>query len=679
MSVDKECGESASPADHYATGTIWHVNQQHPRADDTSLGTQELPLRSIGEAAWRAEAGDTVKVLPGVYRERVAPRRGGTAERPIVYQAVVKADGPMDQVVVTAFDRWNPEWELVSHGVYFGAFTDEQFRTPHRFREDWPDAPECYNPFVLPLTSAPAGPREVVDPYGDVQVEASGAPQTCGQVLLSGRPLLQAANERELQAVPGSWRVSKDGNGLLVHFPMAQPAGEVELGVRMRCFAPYARGLGHIHVKGFTMLGGASDFPRGFYRAGNPTQCGVLGTRSGHHWLIEGNTLRLGNSLGLDIGLEGKSDADGLGQPQPPPGTGGRHIVRGNQISDNGCGGIAGFWAQGSTIINNVIERNNRLGFTAPEIGAIKLHFFIDGLIEGNLIRDNHACGVWLDNVYHRARITKNTVVGNQGSGVFVELGHGPLLIDHNVITLTRPLANQPGDGIYSHDASGVVCAHNLMFFNAHFGLWAHVATDRQPQRYVDGEPRGKHLAQASSWRITNNLFIGNTCGALALPPDSKRSNSNFCDRNLFAGGYPRATVETHAAALDPATFRINTNKGRDRGEAEDLSLSDWRASTGFDQNSVFLKVVRPQFVTDEMRLSMILDAVMHTEALPVEGLETDYFGRPLSEVPIVGPFQSIAIEPALADESGMIEGRGPYDRVSNEREFNVVLWPVGR
>lgn len=45
----------------------------------------------------------------------------------------------------------------------------------------------------------------------------------------------------------------------------------------------------------------------------------------------------------------------------------------------------------------NVIERKNALGFGAVEEDGIKFYFFYDGLIEGNLIRDNDAAGIRRD------------------------------------------------------------------------------------------------------------------------------------------------------------------------------------------------------------------------------------------------------------------------------------------
>jgi hypothetical protein len=51
-----------------------HVNV---KGDDRGEGSEAKPLRTIQRAAEMAQPGDTVLVAPGIYRERIAPPRGG--------------------------------------------------------------------------------------------------------------------------------------------------------------------------------------------------------------------------------------------------------------------------------------------------------------------------------------------------------------------------------------------------------------------------------------------------------------------------------------------------------------------------------------------------------------------------------------------------------------------------
>ncbi|NBC10105.1 MAG: hypothetical protein GVY24_00015 [Planctomycetes bacterium] len=477
----------------------------------------------------------------------------------------------------------------------------------------------------------------------------------------------------------------------------------VELTTRPRCFAPYHRGrVHHIHVRGFVMEGGASDFHAKFYDHRSP-QVGVLGTRAGRHWVIENNVIRFGKTLGMDIGTEGDRDADGLGQRQPRGA--GPHLIRNNRITDNGAGGIQGIRSRGTRIIGNVIERNNRLGFTSPEIGGIKLHFFESGLIEGNLVRNNDCYGIWLDNMWHNARVSRNAVLSNQGVGVFIEMGFGPLMIDNNVIALTRGSTQVSGDGIYSHDASGVTVAHNLVFHNANFGLWAHIGTDRHPGVYRDGRRIGRRRCESSGWRVVNNLIIGNHGGAVGLPAEHPRATANHADDNLYAASYNRWTLETFGDALDRPVFVLNNNKGRVDREAlvsrfaerlagadvpaaerpgmarwldlPYLRLDEWRMLTGHDRHSRFAVVLRTMASTRTPYISFVIGtAPTELGCERIDGVQRDYFGNRIEAEPLPGPFQNLVIEPRADGLPRRTEGRGPFVGLHRPRLNHITLWP---
>ena len=64
---------------------IYHVNQLAPREGD---GSKCRPFRSISQAAQLAKPGDEVLVYPGVYREQVSPKFGGTEENRIGYPSL---------------------------------------------------------------------------------------------------------------------------------------------------------------------------------------------------------------------------------------------------------------------------------------------------------------------------------------------------------------------------------------------------------------------------------------------------------------------------------------------------------------------------------------------------------------------------------------------------------------
>jgi parallel beta-helix repeat protein len=646
------------------------VAKKHPNAADHNPGTDAYPFATINKAAILAEPGDTVLVYSGVYRERIAPARSGTAEQPILYRVA-----PQQQVYVKGSDLWNPAWEDMGDHIYYGALDPTAFETVLDPAYGFGEKKSIFNPYARALRKAPHGLK-----------------LSLGQLFVNGEQLLEVDRLEHLQRIPGSWMVREDRSGLMVHFPDSKAPQDVELielTTRSRVFAPYQRGLSYIQIDGFHFEHGATNFPDLFWAKNGSPQAGIVGCRGGNHWTITNCTIRYGKSLGLDIGSEGPIDYDGLDQP-PAEGSG-YHLIRNNHISDNGCGGMAGINSHGTRIIGNIIERNNNLGYTSPEIGGIKLHFFIGGLIEGNLIQDNYAYGIWLDNEWHNSRVTRNVILANEKAGIFMELGYGPILIDNNVIGHTLAYS---GFGLYSHDAAGITFAHNLVFFNAGFGLWAHVGTDRTKDLPYD-EVAERVQIEASNWRVLNNLFIGNGAGSVAFPLEDDISDNNRSDYNVMTGGYDRITYETYAEHLDEPYFLINNNKGRTdasrifdqlkhRDYAGDpvfpfLDLAQWRELTGNDKNSIFGKVLRPALAKERLQLSFYLDETVKEMACPqIEGLDVDFFGIDIPEQnPLPGPFQQLKFEAALQDRSNYLEFRGPYNGLRNPENLNIfMLYP---
>ena len=559
--------------------------------------------QTINRAAQLAQPGDTVLVHAGVYRERVAPARGGQPGQPIVYQAA-----PGETVTIKGSELWQPAWRKLSDNrpVFAGTLDAGLF------------AGERIHPYRALLKQSPAGHR-----------------YTLGQVFVDGEPFREVDSLPALDDTPSTWMASRTGDLLYIHFPDEQRAPTkrmVEITVRDRIFAPHRRGLGYVHVKGFTMEHCANQFPAEFWRSDSP-QAGALGCRAGHHWLIANNTVRFAKSIGIDCGYEGK-DLEGR---QPTPQNSGHHLIRHNRVTDNGCCGIAGMRSTGTRIVGNVIERNNWNHHTAPEIAGIKVHYFVDGLIEGNLIRDNEAHGIWLDNVYRNSRVTRNLVLANRGNGVFVELGEGPVLIDNNVIALTRVSVNQSdprGDGLYSHDASGIHFVHNLVFGNHGFAAF---------HRKVTLRPR----AGASRITLLNNLFIDNDAGYVNLPYPGPDAQDNRSDHHVLGrdgcfvanqwGGTPVELIvaRVHQALGHPSSLWRNL--------APRLNLSEWQQVMGNDLHSIQVPSATAELSHD---LTLTITLGHDPNQIPTEkwnDLDVDYFGRPIAPSgALPGPFQDL-------------------------------------
>jgi hypothetical protein len=594
-----------------ASAREWFVRQGASAASDTADGSADHPLRTIDAAAQLAQPGDVVTVGAGIYHEWVSPAHGGADKAPIVYRSV-----PEHAAVVRGTDVLDAPWQAVpdAPGVFTAPLPEKAF--------------VFGNPFVRPPMPS------------DEKKLKSWKPTRNAMVFFNDQMLSQVTTRQELVKTANSWLASDDALQLLVHLKdnAAPGSGTIEVTARDRIFAPHRRGLSYIHLEGFT-------FERCATRPGFP-QLGALSTRSGQYWIIRNNVVRQTTARGIDCGSE-------TWEPESMSATeaqdkhvliGGHHLVEGNLVTDNAEGGIAAWNTDDVRIIRNVVRDNcsaaigDEHSLMDFEAGGIKVHAFRNGLIEGNLVVNNSSFGIWLDNGWENARVTRNVCIGNHGAGIFVELGFGPILVDHN-LSAANVLLDPPyfGDGIYTHDASGVTITHNTFLDNAHYGVEQIVVTERVywPKR----------MAEASHETIAGNVFHGNKIGAIFLPLLSPRSHDNVSDYNAIKAG---------------ENFGINNNAGRipvdmilrecrDRWQAADvpkeqrpdlsdrkrlpiLSLPAWQAAMQMDQHSTPLPASYHMHLDLHENVLQIdlpsADTIPTTSAGPAD--DFDLLGRPI-------------------------------------------------
>ena len=93
----------------HAAGATYYVALS---GDDANSGTQAAPFRTIQKAATVAQAGDTVVVRAGTYRETVTPAHAGTASSPIIFKP-----SPGERVVVSGADLVT-SWTPIAGSIY---------------------------------------------------------------------------------------------------------------------------------------------------------------------------------------------------------------------------------------------------------------------------------------------------------------------------------------------------------------------------------------------------------------------------------------------------------------------------------------------------------------------------------------------------------------------------------
>jgi len=94
-----------------ATNT-WYVSSN---GSDLAEGSSTAPLRTLAEAAERAQAGDTVLIGEGTYRETLIPRKSGSFGAPITFSAA-----PGAAPLITGCDLIG-DWKNQGNGRWEGA------------------------------------------------------------------------------------------------------------------------------------------------------------------------------------------------------------------------------------------------------------------------------------------------------------------------------------------------------------------------------------------------------------------------------------------------------------------------------------------------------------------------------------------------------------------------------
>ena len=131
-------------------------------------------------------------------------------------------------------------------------------------------------------------------------------------------------------------------------------------------------------------------------------------------------------------------------------------------------------------------------------MAGIKLHGAIDVVIQGNRIH-NAGRGLWMDWMAQGTRITGNLLYDNSTDDLFVEVDHGPFLVDNNLFLSGLSLLDMSEGGAY---------AHNLMT--------GRILSRPEPRRSTPYHKAhstalaGLNSIMGGDDRFYNNIFVGN-------------------------------------------------------------------------------------------------------------------------------------------------------------------------
>lgn len=511
-------------------------------------GTCEHPYKRIGDAAEVAAPGDEVIVAPGVYREYVNPRNAGKPESRITYRSA-----KMLGAVITGAEEVK-NWEPYRGNVWVCRIDNSVFG--------------AYNPYTTYV-------------YGDWYF--AGKKRHTGAVYLNDKMLYEACNLDEClkgevydcswepEASVYKWYSEQDGGETVIYanFQDRNPNKEnVEINVRRECFMPAETGIGYITVSGFRVCKAATTWaPPAAY------QDGMIGPHWSKGWIIEDCDISNSKCAGISLGKYYDPDNDHyfttrhVKSPTQMERDAvcrgqyhgwlkervGSHIIRRCNIHHCEQGGIIGRMGGVFSVIedNHIHHINNMMELGGAEIAGIKMHAAIDVIYRRNHIHHS-TMGIWCDWEAQGTRITQNLFHDNcrpdgarelkggmMSQDIFVEVGHGPTLIDNNIML---------SDVSLRFATQGVALVHNLIcgaFTCVGGGTGTRYTPYHIPHRT---EVMGFMTILHGDDRFYNNIFVQKQSAklseithreGLSFAPDRakhRRGNGNIEEENCEVG-----------------------------------------------------------------------------------------------------------------------------------------------
>jgi alpha-N-arabinofuranosidase len=424
------------------------------------------------------------------------------------------------------------------------------------------------------------------------------------------------------------WFAQVDGTNTTIwaQFKGVNPnEAEVEINVRRTVFYPDKPGVNFISVRGFTMEHAATPWAP-------PTaeQIGLIGTHWSKGWLIEGNEIRYSTCVGVTLGKYGdqwdntsQNTAEGYVETINralkngwSKDNIGHHVVRSNHISYCEQAGVVGsMGAVFCTITGNVIhDIHMRRLFSGAEMAGIKIHGAIDTEISHNHIYRT-CLAVWLDWMAQGTRVTRNLFHDND-TGLFVEVDHGPFLVDNNLFLSGRALLDMSEGGAYVHNLfAGPIDPHPELSRETPF------------HKAHSTEVAGLQKIEGGDDRYFNNIFVGPN----GLAPYDKATRPMQMAGNVFLKGARPAKAEQNPLVqpqFDPEIKLVEENDGTYLHLTLDKALAE--------------KPGRQLVTTDLLGKAKVPDLPYeHPDGSPLR-IDTDYLGKKRPEKnPTPGPFEN--------------------------------------
>jgi len=590
----------------------YYVDGQAKNAADAGPGTKDRPFKSIGHAAQVIQPGERVVIASGVYREFIQPARGGNGPDSVIsYEAA-----PGATVVVkgsAVVKDWKP-----SEGWNFGV--DPQTKKPVKAWELKLDPklfPNGYNPFEVDNVIG----NKTWLRYSEDNMATYFRRR--GLVFVDGHPLEPVETASDLgnstrslnyfkkifwsplfkEFQPEAGKVWIEPNGVTLHIRLANdddPANHtIEITTQEQVFSPAQRYQQYIRVKGITFMHAGNGFP--------VPQRGMVSVNRGNHFIFEDDTFEWANSVGLDIGNE---DWAASRPPQPV----GFDVIRGNTFRYCGIEGLGGTGGPQDTLVDkNLFEW---IGWQdaamMSESGGTKMHVAHNLLFRNNVVRHiRHGNGIWLDIGNKNVRITGNVFADIPGDvnphAVHIEGSDDLNQIDNNIFS------NLTG-GILIRDTNNVIIAYNL-FIDCKEVCVDTVSGINGPR------PIMGHTNDVHNLMVHDNVFANIGRSAIEF-----NNGKNDADGNVYGvtagpfgfGGGPYLRVKFP----EPPEWD---------------NLKSWREQRQWDEHGATAEI-NADLDADKLELTFAAKGEVKPAQI-YKGIDTDFFGKPVSNDRGPGPF----------------------------------------
>lgn len=596
----------------------YHVSVKGSDAND---GSGLTPFKTINWAAQKALPGDTVTVHSGTYREWVNPLNGGECEgKRILYRV---ADGEKAEIKGSEIVKnWKREktgkgvWKVILPNSFFGnynPFNDHLYgdwlwsdRT-HHTGDVYLNDISLYEEFSLNKVFSPDTIRTIRDPQG------------CTNVWFA--------------------EVDADNTTIYANFGDINPNEEiVEVSVRPTCFYPTRERLNYITIRGFHVSQAATQ-----WAAPTAEQIGMIATHWCKGWIIEDNIIKNSRANGITLGKERSSGHNLECNNKRLDGTLhymevifntlrcgwskeniGSHIVRNNIISNceqtGICGSMGAAFSEiyGNHIYNILVKQQ----FKGAEMAGIKLHGAIDTHIHHNRIHHTGNYGIWLDWMTQGTRISSNLLYDNFAQDLFLEVSHGPYIVDNNILLSEHSIRENTDGGAYLHN------------------VFAGDIYRMDDQRYTpyhlnhSTEIKGISTITEGDHRFYNNIFIGGENKQLkyGMAVFDESQHPVYAEDNLFLNGSIPLTNKMQDWVKNTVTpnLRIEETPEDEVYLVSDIDLEYFSSFKGKDIDA------------DRLGVTQLTGFLFENSNGTPFKLEKDFFGNRRFAYPVVGPIEKL-------------------------------------